>query len=233
MSMEGCESKKEQLNKILQRIVRADAPICQECKAEGKGNALLFEPIEQDPVIMLVSQAPGKKLGYADVCRWVSGGFIPDLFKNTHREFRLEETHPFWKCTPVYWTHLGKCFPGPARGGHATPPKTCAEEFLQNELRVIKPVLVIGLGHAVWDFFRKNTQELSNCRLTDAVKWMCSNPDPGILVRKYGLQFELVILPHPGKSGRAYWQRDYLRQIEQKAIQLCQGKMEHLLGEGT
>jgi hypothetical protein len=206
--------------------------VCTECKAVGKskGKPLLFEPVEEKPAIMLISQAPGKpgKQEFACVYEWVSNTFIPRLFDEAHKKFCLTQD---WKCTPVYWTHLGKCFPGSGKGGHIPPSKDCANEFLRRELRATEPALVIGLGAKVWDFFRKYAQEeLSNCTLTDSVKWMTNDPSRRILIGIGELRFELVILPHPGRSGSAYWERKGLTEVKQTAIRFSQDKIGRLLG---
>jgi uracil-DNA glycosylase len=210
---------------IIREIRCGDSEVCKECKVVGRGKPLLFEPVEERPAIMLISQAPGdpQKLGYADVHEWLyEVSFIPSLFDKAHKKFSLTQD---WKCAPAYWTHLGKCFPGAGKGGHIPPPKACANEFLLRELRAAEPVLVIGLGGKVWDFFRKYTRELSDYTLTDCVKWMTNDPSRSILINIGKLNFELIILPHPGKSGSAYWGRKGLKGVKQTAVRFCQNKI--------
>jgi hypothetical protein len=65
---------------------------------------------------------------------------------------------------------------------------------------------------------------------------MITNPERPILVSKKinmqgqvkgqtWLQFEFVPLPHPGRSGRAYWSKNRLKEIKQKAVELCQDRI--------
>ena len=160
---------------------------------------------------------------------WLSQGFVPSLFEKIDGKFDCIEDSPYWKCSPAYWTHLAKCFPGPARGGHIRPTKRCANSFLWRELEAIEPKLVIGLGGAVWDFFRRDVQDMTDRRLTDLVTSMVSSPRE-ILVRRGKVQFEIVVLPHPGRSARAYWHGKGMKVIEERAIALCRDKVEEVAG---
>jgi uracil-DNA glycosylase len=230
-------SRKEALKEMLKEIRSKTDPVCQDCRAIDCGNPLLFEPIEENPVVVLVSQAPGDRKGaplsFEGLVNWLSRPhvFIRRLFDNTDRGFEVVKCDPNWKSSPAYWTHLGKCFPGPAKGGHKPPPKRCAC-FLWRELQVVKPRLVVGLGGAVWAFFRAYTEGLASKKFTDTIRDMVKNPENPILVRKPNedrLQFELVPLPHPGRSGQAYWNRSKLREMQEKAIKLCQDKIRRAM----
>jgi len=137
---------------ILGEIACGTSTACMRCKTVGKGKPLLLEPIEENPVVMLISQAPGQSIDFKEVRSWLFEGFIPRLFDKIDRKFDCVESHPYWKCSAAYWTHLGKCFPGSPIGGHLPPPKHCAETFLWRELKAVGPKLVIGLGCAVWAF---------------------------------------------------------------------------------
>lgn len=220
--------------------ISGNASLCKQCELKDRHQPLLLEPIEEDPRVVIVSQAPGDPRGQsinsqAYFERTVGspmGKFIPRLFQKTNKRFEITRRDRYWRCYPGYWTHLGKCFPGTAKGGHKLPPKLCAG-FLWKELEVTNPRLVVGLGCAVWTRLRRYVQRLSNCRLTDSVKYMVNTPEKPILVSRDGLRFELVPLPHPGRSGQAYWNRGGLKEMQESAIELCQDKIMRTLAMGS
>ena len=116
---------KEQLGDIIREIRCGDSDVCKECNVVGKGRPLLFEPVEEKPAIMLISQAPGnpEKTGYASVHEWLYRvSFIPSLFDKAHKKFGLAQD---WKCTPAYWTHLEVLSGGSKRRPHSASQGLC------------------------------------------------------------------------------------------------------------
>lgn len=78
--------------------------------------------------------------------------------------------------------------------------------------------------------FREHIQEPTDSKLTDSIRHMIDHSKRPILLCRDQLHFEFVPLPHPGKSGRAYWHRAGMKEIEERAIGIRRDKIRQATG---
>jgi uracil-DNA glycosylase len=107
----------------------------------------------------------------------------------------------------AYWTHVRKCFLRDSQRNVSEEDKQKAsricEEYLEGELKALRPRLVVAVGDHARKFFGRYDSELKRSGLLEVFR--SCNPKP-MDVDKFS--FELIILPHP--SGRNAWWGDKL-----------------------
>lgn len=160
--------------------------------------------------VMVVGQAPGRLSaqrgrpfggpGGRTLFRWLAeAGWDEETFRTTH-----------------YFTAVTKCFPGRTPDGRGDRVPTAAERelcrpFLEQELALIRPALVVTLGKVAAAWFLGN-----DLRLEDLVGkvWM----DAG--------GRSVLPLPHP--SGRNRWLNDPANRerLQQALVELRRLKEE-------
>jgi uracil-DNA glycosylase len=152
-------------------------------------------PVSGGPVlskVMLVGQAPGVKepvLGRPFA--WTAG---KAMFKWFEQEIGVTENE-FRKT--VYMAAVCRCFPGKnSQGGDRVPSREEVElcgEWLQAEIGILKPGLVIAVG------------KLAIARFLDELPVLTELVGQLLRVHKFDRSFDLVPLPHP--SGASPWHR--------------------------
>ncbi len=92
--------------------------------------------------VMVVSQAPSRQASerqvLADYNNSTFGEFLSvlDVDENTFHKY-------------FYWTHYGKCYPGPRDGGDKWPTVYCADKYLKDEISICMEnglTVVIGIS---------------------------------------------------------------------------------------
>ena len=162
---------------------------CRKC------TGMQSHPVSGGPIlsrVMLVGQAPGIKepiLGRPFA--WTAGKAMFKWF-----EHELAVTEPEFRRT-VYMAAVCRCFPGKnAQGGDRVPSRheiTLCSDWLQAELAILKPGLVIAVGKlAIVQFLNQLPA------LTELI-------GRSVRVQKFGHTFDVVPLPHP--SGASPWPR--------------------------
>ncbi len=139
--------------------------------------------------IISVGQAPGVHEGrFGKPFAWTAG---KTLFKWFARLGVDEETYRARVCMVA----VCRCFPGKVEGksGDRKPSRKEIENcrpFLESEIRGLRPRLVIPIGKMAIDQF------LEFDKLVDVI-------GQSFRVRRHGVTFELIALPHP--SGLNVW----------------------------
>lgn len=177
---------------MLQREVRA----CNRCV--GSGHLTEAHPVIWGPVVgrnMVVGQAPAQRAHLSErpwsgpsgrlMRTWfVRAGFDPDRFYDD------------W-----YFTSLTKCFPGKAASGNGDRAPSATERalcrpFLDTEIRVIQPPLVIALGRQAAEALIPGARKMTLRDLVGSIHTV----DLG-----YG---DVPVLPLPHPSGVGRWLND-------------------------
>ena len=111
------------------------------CKNENHKNPLAMH-IPKECRVMIVSQAPSKSASNLQV--------LADYSNSTFKQFLSVlniDVETFNKY--CYWTHYGKCYPGPRKGGDQWPKVHCADKYLKDEISICKEnglSVVIGIS---------------------------------------------------------------------------------------
>jgi uracil-DNA glycosylase len=156
--------------------------------------------------ILLVGQAPGPREGsFGKPFAWTAG---KTLFRWFSESLGLDEESVR---EHVYMAAVARCFPGKAKGGGDRKPdpeeiKTC-RTFLEREVRILQPELVIPVG-------------------TMAIAEVMGHTGPLIEVvgrrvetEYFGVKMDAIALPHP--SGASTWHRtEPGKSLLQKALGL-------------
>ncbi|MDQ6689382.1 MAG: uracil-DNA glycosylase [Gemmatimonadota bacterium] len=154
---------------------------------------------------MLVGQAPGKV--EADGGKPFSGRAGKTLFRWLHRAGIDEETAR----ELIYITAVTRCYPGPHPSGRGDRVPTRQEQsscadWLQHEIRIIRPELLIPVGRLAIERFLPDLplSELIGTRYT---------------IEHSGGRSTVIPLPHP--SGASSWVHQHDNKIlVEKAIGL-------------
>ena len=191
------------MTKLILPELHTEIRACRHCLDEG------FE-ITPPPVLwgvvsarmMTIGQAPG--ITEVEAGRPFNAGSGQRLFKWL-ADAGIDED---WFRTTQYMTSVTKCYPGRAKGGSGdrVPSRTEQEfcrPFLEREIELVNPVLMIPIGRLAIDlFFPKNK------KLTDII----------------GTQKEVNgrwVVPLPHSSGASRWhQTESNRLLIDKAIAL-------------
>jgi len=164
--------------------------------------------------IMTIGQAPGITEVQAGrpfnagsgrrLFQWLAGaGIEEDWFRRTQ-----------------YMTSVTKCYPGRANGGSGDRVPTRAEQalcrpFLEREIALIDPALIIPIGRLAIDLFyprRHSLREIIGTQLQVDGRW-------------------IVPLPHP--SGASRWhQLEANRALIRQAVALIREHVARLFPEG-
>ncbi|MDX1953880.1 MAG: uracil-DNA glycosylase family protein [Verrucomicrobiota bacterium] len=141
--------------------------------------------------VMLVGQAPGNRepvLGRPFA--WTAG---KTLFRWFEEECGMSEAQFRAR---IYMAAVCRCFPGKKEGGGDRVPTAVeisnCSEWMEKEIRLLKPELVIAVGKLAISQF------VPVAPLEELVGKM-------FRVERFGVEFDLVPLPHP--SGASPWPR--------------------------
>jgi uracil-DNA glycosylase len=160
---------------------------CRRCALDGEVVPILAEA--RAPRVMLVGQAPGKS--EISDRRAFAGRAGRTLFRWLERAGVDEETVR----ASIYIAAVTRCYPGPSpsgRGDRVPSPRerTLCAGWLDNELRIIRPALLIPVGRLAIDRF------LGPLFLDEVV-------GRAHMVRHVGGESVAIPLPHP--SGASSW----------------------------
>ncbi len=166
----------------------ADLGACRQC---GHSDASVVPILSEarSPKVMLVGQAPGKV--ELDVRRPFAGRAGKTLFKWLERagldEHEARES--------IYISAITRCYPGPSPTGRGDRVPSLRERsecgsWLDEELRLIRPELIIPVGRLAIDRF------LGPLPLENVVGRIHENRNQDTLAR-------VIPLPHP--SGASSW----------------------------
>jgi uracil-DNA glycosylase len=170
----------------------------------------MIGPVVHGPAVLsrifLVGQAPGPREGsFGRPFAWTAGR---TLFKWFSEGLGVDE-QTFR--SRVYMAAVARCFPGKAKGGGDRKPDPqeihACRSFLQREVRILRPQLVIPVG-------------------TLAIGQVMGHQGPlvevvgrALRVDYHGVQMDAVALPHP--SGASTWHRtEPGRTLLAKALRL-------------
>jgi uracil-DNA glycosylase len=191
---------------LRQRLERHGAALseCRRCALDGEAVPILAEA--RAPRVMLVGQAPGKS--EISDRRAFAGRAGRTLFRWLERAGVDEETVR----ASIYIAAVTRCYPGPSpsgRGDRVPSPRerTLCAGWLDDELRIIRPALLIPVGRLAIDRF------LGPLSLDEVV-------GRAHMVRHVGGESLAIPLPHP--SGASSWihARAHARLLERALAML-------------
>lgn len=162
--------------------------------------------------IILVSQAPARLQSNisSELWRLPSGDRLREWLGVTEKEF--------YNPNNFYITALGKCYPGRQKGSDLPPPKICYISnnnerggWLEKELKLLCPKLVIALGVRALRYFALRVESLTACMRRDLV-WN---------------KTRLLVLPHP--SGQTIAWRTRNRELFDETLMKLQKIVKSLI----
>ncbi len=146
--------------------------------------------------ILLIGQAPGPREGsFGRPFAWTAGKTLFRWFQEatglTEDQFRER----------IYMAAVARCFPGKSPGGGDRRPGgdeiTRCRRFLEEEVRILKPRLVIPVGTLAIDETLGKAPAQTR-KLADVV-------GTSTHIRYHGVEMDAICLPHP--SGASTWHR--------------------------
>lgn len=166
---------------------RAALAACRRCGLGGEILPILSEAAS--PRVMLVGQAPGK----SEVAS--QRPFVGPAGRTLFRWFERAGLDEAAARRTIYVAAVTRCYPGPHPGGRgdrvpSTRERAACASWLVDELRIIRPVLVIPVGRLAIDHFL-------GPRPLDALVGRVHE------VEHEGGRSRAVPLPHP--SGASGW----------------------------
>lgn len=161
-----------------------------------KACAGMIGPVVHGPPIpsrvFLVGQAPGPREGsFGRPFAWTAGKTLFRWFEETlgvdEEAFRRS----------IYMAAVARCFPGKAKGGGDRKPDPAEIErcrfFLQREVKILRPKLVIPVG------------TLAIAQVTGHTGPLVEVIGAQRAVDYHGVKMDCIALPHP--SGASTWHR--------------------------
>lgn len=195
---------------------RADLAACRRC-AHANPSVQPILSLARAPRIMLVGQAPGQvELGDR---RPFAGRAGRTLFRWLERAGIDEATAR----DAIYIAAVTRCYPGPSpagRGDRVPSPdeQSACAPWLESELRIVRPVLLIPVGRLAIDRF------LSPRPLADLI-------GHSFPVRHAGGESQAIPLPHP--SGASSWPNLPANRARlDRAIALLAERFDELIVKG-
>lgn len=135
---------------------------------------------------MLISQAPSK-----EVCKF-GQKWRDNLSGKTLRGWFGLPDEVFYDEDKFYITSLGKCYPGKKKNGDKLPDPICAETWLKEEIKLVKPKLIVTIGKSAFKWFFPELDYDSNLR-GEMLNWGSAKVYP---------------LPHPSGANVAWRTRN-------------------------
>ena len=186
---------------------------CQRCELAAGIRPVVSQAV--NPKAMLVGQAPGQV--ESEGGRPFSGRAGKTLFRWLERA-GIDESSAR---ELIYISAVTRCYPGPHPGGRGDrvptkPEQSRCGDWLENELRIIRPKLLIPVGRLAIERF---VEPLPLSELIGTRR----------IVEHAGGKSVLIPLPHP--SGASSWvhQADH-RVLVDKAIELIGDELRSLRG---
>lgn len=193
------------------RALQAEMRVCERCLEAGHSitpGAIFSGTAEAE--IMTIGQAPG--VTEVEAGRPFNAGSGTRLFEWLDRAGLAEDEFR----SNQYMTSVTKCFPGKANsgGGDRVPSKEerdLCTPFLERELELVDPALLIPIGRLAIDLFFPSSQPLTRIIGTEIEhdgRWV-------------------IPLPHP--SGASRWhQIESNRRLIGRAIELIAARCRQL-----
>ena len=115
--------------------------------------------------ILLITRDPSNEANnYIELLDWGNSFFrnhILEIFFRYYDKSKAKDDKEYFNIYKekfirlVYWTHYSKCFPGKKNRNHKQPNIKCAEKFLNLEIEVALPELIILVGEHSIEFVMK------------------------------------------------------------------------------
>ena len=175
---------------------------CNDCPLIRKEPPLIMKinrPINVK--VMVITEGPNKKEKKKHIASFGNHPtytFLYTLFSG-NAKFIGEEAN-------VYWTHARKCFLSNEENKKKEGKKAlklCRKYYLGEEIKALKPNIIVGVGGEALKFFQQRDPRLKNGGLKRIV---FHSKEEGIFknVRFNDLCFTLVVLPHPSGLNRIW-----------------------------
>lgn len=176
------KTKENELRELHKQI--KDCRICLNLPSESR--PLVLGSVKAK--IVLVSQAPARLPNISsELWRLPSGDLLREWLGVTEKEFYNPDL--------FYITALGKCYPGTKGGADLPPPRICyfpdkngQGGWLEKELKLLRPRLIVALGTKALHYFVPRAENLTSC-VGKGLSWN------GI---------KLLALPHPSGQTIAW-----------------------------
>jgi len=188
----GCESVKSVRNRIINIMVRRDKAFLklkkqiENCKICQKNFGFKPRPIfwgSHKSKIIHISQAPSLNVHKTQY------PFNDKSGERLRKEWYQVSNEDFYNPHNFYITAIAHCYPGRNKsGGDQKPPKICAEKWLLQELKLLKPKLFLVVGSYATHFFFP-TKKLSKLVFED------------IKIS----EIPCFVLPHPSSLNRKWF----------------------------
>lgn len=192
---------------------------CRACGHEDPGVVPILSPA-RSPSVMLVGQAPGQVETSAGERRAFAGRAGKTMFRWLDSIGVDEATFR----TRVYIAAVTRCYPGPSPSGRGdrvpsrVEQETCGR-WLEAELRIIRPKLLIPVGKLAMDQF------LPSAPLDQLIGKVHEAEHAGGCSR-------VIPLPHP--SGASSWVNTPAhKRLLERALALIAGELGALWGSGA
>jgi uracil-DNA glycosylase len=185
----------DELLNVLSRI-RAREKCPEECPLR-ESKPLIFKP-EKPISVMVVTEGPSRETDPRFIASIANHPIFTYLYSIFGGRFK-----PMGPDSNVYWTHLRKCFldyskdakERRAEGERALRP--CIEAWLKEEVRALKPRLVIAVGNRAkrcFGFEEKLEKTVFEGEAEDIFRG----------IEFAGVTFDLAVVPHPSGLSRLW-----------------------------
>jgi len=164
----------------------------------------------QNAKIMLISQAPSKTVMFTRKL-W------SDKFSGPILKSWLEVSEDiFYNEDIFYITALGNCYPGKGRSGDNPPNPICAKRWLEKQIELAKPRLIIPIGSRAFRWFFPN-KDYTNSVDGEVKLWRG--------------RYRVFPLPHPSPANVG-WKTKNKEQLE-KIIRNLRREVKQAITETT
>jgi hypothetical protein len=162
----------------------------------------LIFPLDKEVNRMVITEGPGEKwekqlpINKDHVVSLINKTLYPYLY--TLFGGRFEPRGPQ---ANVYWTHARKCVPRGKGQEERKALRICRESYLGDEIRSVRPKVVVVVGKQAFEFFARRDDRLNGKYLDLFTK---QADDRFTNVEICGVTFDLALVPHPSGLNR-FW----------------------------
>jgi len=170
---------------------------CQGCPLEREGEPLIVEPEDLNKIrIMVITEGPNRRIDrkfLTSIANHPTFTFLFSLFGGSFK--------PTGSSANAYWTHVRKCFidGNVEKGRRALKP--CSDAYLESEIEVLKPKLIVAVGRASLHFLSKYDGRLKE-KLNEVFRKQAGDIFNGVNIKSAIL--DIAIVPHPSGLNR-FW----------------------------